>query len=79
MAMIFTNARTPRNLIIFANASFLELSGYEAKDVLDESLNALMARGTDADVWNKIAAAFAEPTKEDAEIRYRRKDGSRGR
>ena len=49
MAMVFTNARTPENLIVFANASFLELSGYESKDVLGESLYALMAPDTDPD------------------------------
>ena len=37
MAMVFTNARTAENLIVFANASFLELSGYESKDVLGEA------------------------------------------
>jgi PAS domain S-box-containing protein len=76
MAMIFTNAKAPENPIVFANASFLELSGYKIEDVLGESLNALMARGTDAVAWNKLAAAFADPTKGDPEIHYRRKDGS---
>jgi hypothetical protein len=37
MAMVFTNARTTENLIVFANASFLELSVYGSK-VLGESL-----------------------------------------
>ena len=61
MAMVFTNARTAENLIVFANASFLELSGYESKDVLGESLNALMARGTDpAEKTAACAASTAE-------------------
>ncbi len=76
MPMVFTNAKTPENLIVFANASFLKLSGYESKDVLGESLDALMARCTDPDAWNQLAAAFADPTKGDPEIHYRRKDGS---
>ena len=38
MAMVFTNARTPENLIVVANASFLELSVFGSKDVLGKSL-----------------------------------------
>jgi PAS domain S-box-containing protein len=73
MPMIFTNAKNPENPIVFANASFLELSGYASKDVLGESLNAFMARGTDPDAWNQLVT---DPTKQDKEIHYRRKDGS---
>ncbi len=76
MAMVFTNAKTPDNLIIFANDSFLQLSGYASNEVLGESLNSLMEQGTDPDAWKKLAAGFAEPIQADPEVHYRRKDGS---
>ena len=76
MPMVFTNAKTPENLIVFANASFLELSGYESKEVLGESLDELLARGMDPEAYKQLAAAFADPTKKESEIHYRRKDDS---
>lgn len=81
MPMVFTNAKTPDDPIIFANDAFLELSGYERHDVLGEGLDALMSRGTDPQAWKELAAALADSKRadqleEDPEIHYRRKDGS---
>ena len=48
MAMVFADATEPNNPIIFANDSFLSLTGYERVEVLGKSFNFLMAHGADA-------------------------------
>jgi len=74
MAMVFTDAKAPDNPIIFANNSFLKLTGYSREEVLGQSFNFLMARGADPDALAAIEAMFHEHTRNDPEIRYRRKD-----
>jgi PAS domain S-box-containing protein len=77
MAMVFTDAKTPGNPIIFANDSFIKLSGYSREEVLGQSFNFLMARGADPDALAAIEEAFqGNNADEDPEIRYRRKDDS---
>ena len=49
MAMLFTAAAKPDNPIIFANDSFLYLTGYPREEVLGKSFNFLMANGSDAE------------------------------
>jgi PAS domain S-box-containing protein len=41
MAMVFTDAKEPGNPIIFANDSFLSLTGYDQEEVLGQSFNFL--------------------------------------
>lgn len=76
MAMVFTDAKDPENPIIFANDSFLELTGYSRPEVLGQSFNFLLAHGADDQSITAIESQFAQGAKEGAEIRYRRKDGS---
>ncbi|SIT56873.1 Blue-light-activated histidine kinase 1 [Mesorhizobium prunaredense] len=76
MAMVFTDAKEPANPIIFVNDAFLELTGYSREEVLAQSFNFLMARGTDSDALARIETAFAGNTTGGSEICYRRKDGS---
>src|ERR1700724_183069 len=47
MAMLFMDAKEPGNPIIFANDAFLDLTGYDREEVLGQSFNFLVARGTD--------------------------------
>lgn len=75
MAMVFTDGKASGNPIIFANDSFLKLTGYAREDVLAQSLNFLLARGVEADVLAEVEAAFAGADCCPA-IHYRRKDGS---
>jgi PAS domain S-box-containing protein len=75
MAMVFTDARKAENPIIFANDSFLSLTGYEREEVLGQSFNFLMAHAADAEALVQIEAEF-RGSSNGAEIRYRRKDGS---
>ena len=76
MAMVFTDAKEPGNPIIFANDSFLSLTGYDQEEVLGQSFNFLMARGADPEALAAIEAAFEGRSDCHPEIRYRRKDGS---
>jgi len=75
MAIVFTDAKAHDNPIIFVNDAFLELTGYDREEVLGQSFNFLMARGTDPDSLARIGAAFAGKIG-GSEISYRRKDGS---
>src|ERR1700730_2787014 len=65
MAMVFTDAKESGNPIIFANDSFLSLTG-----------NFLMAPCADPEARAEIEAGFEGSSDSDPEIRYRRKDGS---
>ena len=58
MAMVFTDATEPHNPIIFANDSFLSLTGYEREEVLGKSFNFLMAHGADAEALAQIKNEF---------------------
>lgn len=77
MAMVFTDAKEPDHSIIFANDSFLALTGYAREEVLGQSFNFLMAHGADAEALAQIEAEFQGSSGGGAEIRYRRKDGSK--
>jgi PAS domain S-box-containing protein len=75
MAMVFTDATKSDNPIIFANDSFLSLTGYNREEVLGKSFNFLMAHGADAEALTRIKAEFEGSPGCGAEVLYRRKDG----
>ncbi|MDP2372258.1 HWE histidine kinase domain-containing protein [Reyranella sp.] len=76
MAMVFTDATAPENPIIFANDSFLALTGYERPEVLGKSFNFLLAHAADAEGQAAIDAEFSGKSECGCELQYRRKDGS---
>lgn len=76
MAMIFTNAAVPDHPIIFANDSFLRLTGYSRAEVVGQSFNFLMARGTSPAALTEIEDAFGDESCEAPEVLYHRKDGT---
>jgi PAS domain S-box-containing protein len=76
MAMVFTDAEEFNRPLIFANDSFLSLTGYDREEVLGESLDFLTARPADPVALAQIEAAFAGNAEGGCEIRFRRKDGS---
>jgi PAS domain S-box-containing protein len=77
MAMVFTDAKVSGDPIIFANDSFLKLTGYARDEVLSQSFNFLMAQGANPDTLKTIEDVFGgKPAERDPEIRYRRKDGT---
>ena len=76
MAMVFTDATEPDNPIIFANDSFLSLTGYDREEVLGKSFNFFMAHGADAEALTRIKNQFEGASDGGTEVLYRRKDGS---
>jgi PAS domain S-box-containing protein len=76
MAMVFTDAKEFDNPIVFANDSFLSLTGYNRDEVLGQSFNFLMVHGADAGALAQIEAEFKGNTNGGSEIRCRRKDNS---
>jgi PAS domain S-box-containing protein len=76
MAMVFTDAREAGNPIIFANDSFLSLTGYAREEVLGQPFNFMMAHAADAIALAQIETEFEGSSKVASEIRYRRKNGS---
>ncbi|MDB5705102.1 MAG: hypothetical protein JWN66_2218 [Sphingomonas bacterium] len=75
MAMTFTNATEPGNPIIFANDSFLALTGFAQDEVVGQSFGFLMARVADPDALARIEAQFEEEATETIEVECRRRDG----
>jgi PAS domain S-box-containing protein len=75
MPMVFTDAKKPDHPIIFANDSFLKLTGYDRDEVLAQSFHFLLAKPEDRGGVNEIEAAFAG-NEDCSDLRYRRKDGS---
>ena len=75
MPMVFTDAKQAGNPIIFANDAFLKLTEYDRDEILAQNFNFLLAEDSDHSDLNEIAAAFAGKD-DDAEVRYRHKDGS---
>lgn len=76
MAMVFTNAKAPGDPIIFANESFLLLTGYRREEVLGKSFNFLMAHVTGPDALAQIEAELAGGGESVSEQHCRRKDGT---
>jgi PAS domain S-box-containing protein len=76
MAMVFTDAAIVGHPLIFANDSFLKLTGYQREDVLGQPFNALLAAGVTPRGLADIQAAFDATDDVEPEIHYRRKDGS---
>ncbi|MDR3473923.1 MAG: HWE histidine kinase domain-containing protein [Devosia sp.] len=76
MAMVFTDAKQADNPIIFANDSFLALTGYKRKEVLGQSFNFLLAHVGDPKTLARIATEFGDQARGGTEVSYRRKDGS---
>jgi PAS domain S-box-containing protein len=75
MAMVFTDAWTPESPIIFANDSFLALTGYERNEVLGQSFNFLLSDPASSEALAEIKAEFEGDPHADSEMLCRRKDG----
>jgi PAS domain S-box-containing protein len=76
MAMVFMDAKRPGHPIIFANDSFLELTGYAREEVLGQRFEILMAREDDSEARAKIAAEFEGAADGYSEIGCRRRNGT---
>jgi PAS domain S-box-containing protein len=76
MPMLFTDAKHPGNPIIFANDSFLVLTGYAREEVLGQDFNFLLARSANADVLRQIALEFEGKSSGCPDALAHRKDGT---
>lgn len=82
MPMLFTDARNAGHAIIFANDSFLRLTGYRRDDLLAEGFTFLLVDPTDPTdpteptTQARVEAEFEENSGEVLEIPCRRDDGS---
>ena len=75
MPMVFTDAKEADHPIIFANDSFLKLTGYGRDEVLAQSFNFLLAAPDNDEVLRDIATCFEQGDDDTSEIPCRRKDG----
>lgn len=76
MPMVFTDAKESQAPIIFANESFLQLTGYQRSEVLGQNFKHLLAVGADGKTMEEVDAAFHDGGDIRSDVHYRRKDGS---
>lgn len=74
MAMVFTNALEAGNPIVFANDSFLKLTGYSLAEAVGQSLDFLISQVADAGSLERIAKQFEGKAVETIEVRCHRRD-----
>jgi PAS domain S-box-containing protein len=74
MPMIFADAK-PGHAVLFVNDAFLELTGFDRKEVLGAKFQSLLAPGMGSEARSLVEAAFrGEGMK--PELHYRRENGS---
>jgi len=76
MPMIFTDARSPGNPIVFANDSFLSLTGFAREEVLGKNVGLFMAQGMDSRARTDFDRELEGESGVESAHRFRRKDGS---
>ena len=54
MPMVFTDAGAPDHPIVYVNQAFLTLIGYEEHEVMGQSFDFLMKRGTDPEMLRRF-------------------------
>lgn len=76
MPMIFMDALAPDHPIIFANAAFLRLTGYDREEVLGQEFRSFLAKGMSPADMAEVDAEFVEDDGTELEIHYKRKNGT---
>jgi PAS domain S-box-containing protein len=76
MPMLVTDATLPDNPIVFANQSFVDLSGYSMDELLGQDPHFMNGEGTDPEAIRRYEAAILERRDETLEILQYRKDGT---
>ncbi|WP_294318844.1 histidine kinase famiy protein [uncultured Sphingomonas sp.] len=76
MPMIVTDPNLPDNPIIFANPAFLNMTGYDADEVLGQNCRFLQGAETDRDTVAEIGRAIREQRETSVEIINYKKNGS---
>lgn len=77
MPMLITDPRRDDNPIVFANASFSKLTGFENREIVGRNCRFLQGPDTDPKAVDKIRRAVAERRPIELELLNYRKDGSR--
>src|SRR4051795_189257 len=75
MPMLMTDATLPGNPILFANQSFIKLSGYTLDELLGQDPHFMNGENTDPDAIRRYESAIQEGRDETLEILQYRKDG----
>ncbi len=75
MPMLFTDAQLPHSPVVFANLSFLSLSGFSCEEVLGCPFQNLLAAGQDLALDAEAASAGDRHEDSGAEAEFRLKDG----
>jgi PAS domain S-box-containing protein len=76
MPMIVTDATLPGNPILFANQSFIDLSGYALDELLGQDPHFMNGEHTDPEAIRRYESAIQERRDETLEILQYRKDGT---
>ena len=76
MPVVFSDPHQPNNPIIYANDSFLALTGYSRDEVLGQSYHFLMGPKTDPKARAQIETVFRSGLGAYPDVRYYRKDGT---
>jgi len=76
MSMIITDPRKPDNPIVFANDSFLRLTGYAREEIMGRNCRFLQGPDTDPDGIAELRTAIAEGNDISIDILNYHKDGS---
>lgn len=76
MPMIFTDARAPEGLMVFANDSFLALTGYDRHEVIGRSLTSMMVKRAAREMLREGAHRQEGCGDDEPDTMFRRKDGS---
>ena len=76
MPMMFTDAKASDHPIIYVNQAFLTLTGYDEHEVMGQSFDFLIERGTDPEMLAEVQTSFEGGRDLEPMIRYRRKDGN---
>ncbi len=76
MPMLVADARQPDHPIVLANRAFLELTGYEAEEVVGRNCRFLQGQATSPAAIAEMRAALREEREVEVELLNYRKDGS---
>ena len=75
MPMVFTDGRSIDHAIIYVNQAFLDLIGYDEHEVMGQSFDFLMKRGTDPEMLLEIQSSFEGGRDLEPMVRFRCKNG----
>lgn len=76
MAMIFTDAKKDDEPVIFANDSFLSMTGFTRDAVMGETFASLIAPNGDVSTIKQLEASFESSPDSDPELCLKRHDGT---